>query len=152
LNLHEQALGQETLGDEAVCAVAATFVPERQAIQFGKNDHPQVGAGEADLLCSLQPIDPRHAEIEENQVGLFEGRELYSIYAVTGGPNDLKASSKFEIIADGAKSSWRIIGNENSNRPGKMHHFSVKKGHQTFLRMKGERGNWNWRECLVKIH
>ena len=103
------------LGDKTVRAVAETFIGQRKAIEFGKNDHAQVWAGEADLLCSLQPVDPRHAEIEENQIGLVDGRELNRVQAVTGGPDDLKTTSKFEVVADGAESGGRIVGDQDTN-------------------------------------
>jgi hypothetical protein len=94
-NLREQAVRQVTLVDEAIGAVATTFVSKRKAIEFREDDHPQVWTGEADLLCSLQSIDPRHAEIEKDQIRLVDGCELYSIQAVTGFPHDLKPSGKF---------------------------------------------------------
>jgi hypothetical protein len=94
-NLREQAVRQVTLVDEAIGAVAATFVGKRKAIEFREDDHPQVWAGEADLLCSLQPVDPRHAEIEKDQIRLVNGCKLYSIQAVTGCPYDLKPSGEF---------------------------------------------------------
>src|SRR5271170_2173873 len=102
------------LGDEAVRAVAKTFIGQREAIEFGKDNHAQVRAGEADLLCSLQPVDPRHAEIEENQIGLVDGRELNRVQAITGGTNDLKASGEFEVVADGLEGRGGIVGDENA--------------------------------------
>lgn len=116
------------LVDEAVGAVAETFVGQREAIEFGENDHPRVWAGEADLLGGLQPIDPRHAEIEENQIGLVDGHELNCVQAVTGGPHDLKPTGKFEVIANGTKGRGRIVGDENSNAFGSAHHHKGEPG------------------------
>jgi len=91
------------LRDETVRPVAATFVGQRLAIEFGKDDQPQVWAGKADLQGSLQPIDPWHAEIEQDEIRLVDGRELNRVQAVTGGPDDLKPSGEFEVIADRTK-------------------------------------------------
>lgn len=115
LDLREQAIRKMALVDEAVGTVAAALVGKREAVKFGKDDHPQVRTGEADLLCSLQPVNPRHAEIEENQIGLVDGCKVYSMQAVTGGPNDLKPSGKFEIVPHGAKGRGGIVGNKNAN-------------------------------------
>jgi hypothetical protein len=115
LDLREQAIRKMALVDEAVRAVAAAFVGKRETIKFRKDDHPQVRTGEADLLCSLQPVNPRHAEIEENQIGLVDGCKVYSMQAVTGGPNDLKPSGEFEIVPHGAKRRGGIVGNKNAN-------------------------------------
>lgn len=76
LNLHQEAFGQDAFGNEAVCAAATAFVAERKAIQFGEDDEPQVRVGKADLLCSFQPVDPRHAQIEQDQVRLVERSKL----------------------------------------------------------------------------
>ena len=115
LDLREQAIRKMALVDEAIRAVAAAFVGKREAVEFRKDDHPQVRTGEADLLCSLQPVNPRHAEIEENQIGLVDGCKVYSMQAVTGGPNDLKPSGEFEIVPHGAKRRGGIVGNKNAN-------------------------------------
>lgn len=112
------------LGDEAIGAAAAAFVGKRKAVELGEDDHAQVWAGEADLLESLQPIDPRHAEIEENQVRFFCRSDLHRILAITGGTNDLKPPSKFEVITNRPKSRRRIIGNENANRRVRKHDYS----------------------------
>jgi len=100
LNLDEQALWKQTLGDEAVGAVAPALVGERKPMELGKDDHAQVRAGEADLLCSLQPVDPRHAEIEKDKVRLPERGEMHRVLAVTGRANDLKTTRELEIVAD----------------------------------------------------
>jgi hypothetical protein len=111
LNFREQPIRQMTLVHEAVRAVAQTLVGKRQAIQFGKDDHPQARTGEADLLCSLQSVHPRHAEIEEDQVRPVDGCELYSILAVAGGSDDLKPSGEFQVITHRAKRCGGIVGN-----------------------------------------
>lgn len=111
LNFREEAVREMTLMDETVGTVAATFVGERQAIEFGKDDHPQVRTGEADLLCSLQPVNPRHAEIEENQIRLVDGCKLNSIQAVTGGSHDLKPAGEFKVITHRTKRCGGIVGN-----------------------------------------
>jgi hypothetical protein len=115
LDLREQAIRKMALVDETVGTVAAALVGKREAVEFRKDDHPQVRTGEADLLCSLQPVNPRHAEIEENQIGLVDGCKVYSMQAVTGGPNDLKPSGEFEIVPHGAKRRGGIVGNKNAN-------------------------------------
>ena len=122
LNLHEQSLGKKALRDETIGAVAATLVGEGKPVKFGEDDHAQVRAGEADLLCSLQPVDPRHAEIEENKVRLPERGEMYRVLAVTGRSNDLKAPSKLEILADGAQGGGRIVSDQDPN--------GIHKGHK----------------------
>jgi len=111
------------LGDEAVGAMAKTFIGEREATEFGEYDHAQVRTGEADLLRSLQPVNPRHAEIEEHQIGLVDGRELNRVQAVTGGGDDLKASGELEEIADGAEGGGGIVGDENANFSWSGHPF-----------------------------
>lgn len=103
IDFREQAFGQMTFVDETVGAVATAFVGDRKAIEFGKDDHAQVGTGEADLLGSLQSVHPRHAEIEEHQIRLVDGCKLYSIQAVTGGTYDLKSAGEFKVVTDRPK-------------------------------------------------
>jgi hypothetical protein len=116
LDFREQTVRQMTLVHEAIRAVAQALVGKRQAIQFGKDDHPQARTGEADLLCSLQSVNPRHAEIEEDQVRPVDGCELYSIQAVAGGSYDLKPSGEFQVITHRAKRCGGIVGNQYTNR------------------------------------
>jgi hypothetical protein len=111
LDFREQTVRQMTFVDEAVRAVAATLVGDRKAIELGKDDHPQVRTGEADLLGSLQSVHPRHAEIEKNQIGLADGCELNRIQAVTGGTYDLKPAGEFEVITHRTKRCGGIVGN-----------------------------------------
>jgi hypothetical protein len=122
LNLHEQSLGKKALRDETIGAMAATLVGEREPVKFGEDDHAQVRAGEADLLCSLQPVDPRHAEIEEDKVRPPERGEMYRVLAVTGRADDLKAPRKLKILADGAQSGGRIVSDQDPN--------GIRKGHK----------------------
>ena len=115
LNLREETVRQMTFVEKTVGTVAAAFVGNGQAVEFGEDDHAQVRTGEADLLSSLQPVDPRHAEIEKDEVRLAGGYELHSVQAVTSGPYDLKPSGEFQIVANRAERCRGIVGNQNTN-------------------------------------
>jgi hypothetical protein len=101
--------------NETVRTMATAFVCQREAVKFGKNDHPQARTGEADLLCSLQSVNPRHAEIEENQIRPVNGRKLNRVQAVSGGPYDLKPPGKLQVIPHGAKCREGIVSDEDTN-------------------------------------
>jgi hypothetical protein len=149
LDFREQVVREMTLVDETVSAVAATLVGKRQAIEFGKDDHPQVRTGEADLLCSLQPVNPRHAEIEKDQVRLVDGYELNSIQAITGGSYDLKPSGEFEVITHRAKRCGGIVGNQDANGFDRVHQFG--RAHCDGGMMKERKEERNEGECLVNL-
>jgi hypothetical protein len=121
INLREQPLGQMTFVDKTVGAVATTFIGQRKAVQFGKNNDAQVGIREPDALGRFQTIDAGHAEIQENQIGLMKGHELNGVEAVTGGAHDFKAASEFEVIADRAKSRRRVVCDKDANQFGRGH-------------------------------
>lgn len=79
VNLREQAIGQMALVDEGVGSVAAAFVSKRKALELGEDDQPQVWTGKADLPSSFQSVNPRHTEIEENEIRLFECSKLHRV-------------------------------------------------------------------------
>ena len=127
LNFSEQAVRKMTLVDERIGAMAATLVGKRKAIEFRKNDHPQVRTGEADLLSGLQSVDPRHAEIEKDKVRLTSGCELHCILAVASSPHDLKTAGEFEVITHRAKRCGGIVGDQDANTFRRvMHAFQTK--------------------------
>src|ERR1700739_5050614 len=112
-----------SLGDETVRTVAETLVGKKEAVEFGEDDQAQARTGETDSLGSFETVDPGHAEIEEYQIGLVHGRELDRVEAVAGGTEGLKHTGEFEVVADGTKSRWGIVRDENANF-GQRHCFS----------------------------
>jgi hypothetical protein len=131
------------LVDEAVGAVAPTLVGKREALKFGKDNHAQVRAGEADLLCSLQPIDPRHAEIEKDKVRLVGGCELNRVQAVTSSPHDLKTAGEFQVITDRTKRCGGIVGYKNANCIALAHDPSRTKAKSDAFIVEERRGERN---------
>src|SRR5271167_995936 len=141
-----------TLLNEAVRTTATAFIGKREAIELGKDDHPQVRTGEADLLCSLQSVDPRHAEIEQDQVRLVDGRELNCVQAVTGSPDDLKTAGEFQVITQRTKRCGGIVGNKDANRIWSVHHLFRTRPESHSLMVEENRRQGNGGKCLVKSH
>jgi len=108
-----------------VSAVPQAFFSEGKTVQFGENNHAQVGAGEPDLFGGFESVDPGHAEIEKDKIGLVQGCELHSILAVTGRCNDLKAARKFQVVADGAQRRRRIVSDQNADFSWRVHLFTA---------------------------
>jgi hypothetical protein len=123
LDFWQQAIREVALMNETVRAMAAAFVCQREAVKFGENDHPQARTGEADLLCSLQSVNPRHAEIEENQVWPLDGCKLNCMQAVSGGSYNLKPPGKLQVIPHGPKCRDGIVCDEDTNRLLGVHLF-----------------------------
>jgi hypothetical protein len=152
LNLHQQAFRQNALRDEAVRAVATAFVTERKAMQFGKDDDTQVRVGKADLLSSFQPVDPRHAQIEQDQVRLVERSKLDGVQAITGGTHDFETASKIQIVADGPQGGRRVVRNDNTDFLKRAQCNLRKRTCNLALIMRQTRNGSNWVDCLVNLY
>lgn len=48
-----------------------TLLAEREAFELGEDDDAHRGSATMDLFSCFQPVDARHAEIEEDKVGLI---------------------------------------------------------------------------------
>ncbi len=142
LNLHQQAFRQNALRDEAVRAVATAFVTERKAMQFGKDDDTQVRVGKADLLSSFQPVDPRHAQIEQDQVRLVERSKL----------DGVQAASKIQIVADEPQGGRRVVCNDNTDFLKRAQCNLRKRTCNLALIMRPTRNGSNWVDCLVNLY
>lgn len=124
LDLREQMVRQMAFMHKTVGTVAAAFIGNGQTVELRKDDHPQVRTGEADLLCSLQSVDPRHAEIKKDKIGLALRCELHRVQAVTGCPDDLKPTGEFQVVTHRAKRCGGIVGNKDFNRFSGFRHFT----------------------------
>ena len=110
-----------TFVDKTVGAVAATFIGQRKAVEFGKNNDTKVRIDQADALGRFQAIDTGHAEIQENQIRLVKGHQLNGVQTITGGTNNFKATREFEVIADRPESGRGIVCNQDANRFVRRH-------------------------------
>jgi hypothetical protein len=152
LDLHQQALRQNAFRDKTVCAAAPAFVAERKAMQFGKDDDTQARVGKADLLSSFQPVDPRHAQIEQDQVRLVERSKLDGVHAITGGSHDFETTSKIQIVADRPQGGRRVVCNDNADFL-ECAQFSLRE--RTFslaLTIRARKEERNWVDCLGNLY
>ena len=152
LNLHQQAFWQDTFRNEAVCAAATAFVAERKAMQFGEDDDTQVRVGKADLLSSFQPVDPRHAQIEQDQVRLVERSQLDGVQAITGGTHNFETASKIQIVADGPQGGRRVVCNDHTDFLKRAQGNLRKRTCNLALIMRQKRNGSNWVDCLVNLY
>jgi hypothetical protein len=121
-------------------------------MHFRKDDDTQVRVGKADLLGSFQPVDPRHAQIEQDQVRLVERSKLDGVQAVTGGSNNVETTSKIQIVADGPQGGRRVVCNDNADFP-EIAQFNLRKGTCNLALIMGQKSDGgNGVECLVNLH
>lgn len=122
---------------------AHTFFREGKAVQFGEDDYAQVRAGEADLLGCFEAIDPGHAEIQQNKIGLVECRELHGILAVAGRSDDLKSARKLKVVTDETQRRRRIVSNQDTDLLLFAHQLT-QAAPLTFVNDAGEHTEWKW--------
>jgi hypothetical protein len=84
-------------------------------MQFGEDDDTQVRVGKADLQSSFQPVDPRPAQIEQDQVRLVERGKLDGVQAITGGTHDFETTRKIQIVADGPQGGERVVCDDDAD-------------------------------------
>jgi hypothetical protein len=121
-------------------------------MQFRKDDDTQVRVGKADLLGSFQPVDPRHAQIEQDQVRLVERSKLDGVQAITGSSNDFETTSEIQIIADGPQGGRRVVCNDNTDFLESAQFNLRKKTCNLALIMGQKRDGDNGVDCLVNLY
>ena len=121
-------------------------------MQFRKDDDTQVRVGKADLLSSFQPVDPRHAQIEQDQVRLVERSKLDGVQAITGGSNNFETTSKIQIIADGPQGGRRVVCNGNADFLESAQFNLRKRTCNLALIMGQQRDGGNGVDCLVNLY
>ena len=121
-------------------------------MQFGEDDDTQVRVGKADLLSSFQPVDPRHAQIEQDQVRLVDRSKLDCVQAITGGSNNFKTTSKIQIIADGPQCGRRVVCNDNTDFLKRAQCNLRKRTCNLALIMRQKRNRSNGVDCLVNLY
>jgi hypothetical protein len=114
-NLENQCVRQLALRNKAIGPKAFAFVCERKAVELGEDDDAQSGKRLAELPGGFQAVQPRHAEIEQGEIGLMAFGQSDGVHAVLGSANHLEASGEFEIFTDGAQCGWRVVRNQDAD-------------------------------------
>lgn len=123
-NLEQQPVRKAALGDKTIGPVAAAFFFQRRPVDLRVDDHAQAGKGTAKLPGSLQAVKPRHAEIQQREIGPMMRCELNGVEAVTSGTNHFEAPGETQVVADGPKGGRGIVRDQNTNGRSRGHAYS----------------------------